>query len=71
MSAQEQFVQGRNERKRPVKDSGVIPGVPALENVIVPAKSSIGAKLLKSMGWREGEGVGPKTIKYHSRQGAR
>jgi G patch domain-containing protein 1 len=40
--------------------SSVIPGVPPLQDLIVPAKSTIGARLLKAMGWKEGQGVGPK-----------
>lgn len=42
----------------------VIPGTPALQNLIVPARSTIGVKLLKAMGWKEGQGVGPKTVRY-------
>ena len=45
----------------------VIPGEPPLQNLIVPAQSTIGTQLLKAMGWREGEGVGPKVIKYPAR----
>ncbi len=69
VSAQEQFIQSQGERKRPATEDGVIPGVPPLENLVVPTKISIGARLLKAMGWKEGEGVGPKTVKYHPTQG--
>lgn len=51
---QSQFV-----RKRPA----VIPGDPPLQSLIVPAKNTIGAKLLQSMGWKEGQGTGPLTSK--------
>lgn len=47
----------------------VIPGASALKNLVVPAHSTIGAKLLKALGWREGEGLGPKVMKYGSQQG--
>lgn len=42
----------------------MIPGVPPLQNLIVPSRSTVGAQLLLKMGWREGEGVGPKVMKY-------
>lgn len=50
--------------KRQTDFQAVIPGEPPLQNLVVPAHSTIGAKLLKSMGWKEGQGVGPKIIKY-------
>ncbi|MFH4976478.1 hypothetical protein AB6A40_003187 [Gnathostoma spinigerum] len=31
-----------------------------LQNIIRPASDSIGVRLLKKMGWREGQGIGPK-----------
>ena len=72
MSAKEQFDQsedGESRKRAARQDSGVIPGVPPLQNLIVPSKSSVGARLLKAMGWREGEGVGPKVVKYQPQQG--
>ena len=72
VSAKEQFDQSEDgeSRKRAARmDSGVIPGVPPLQNLVVPSKSSVGAQLLKAMGWREGEGVGPKVVKYQPQQG--
>ncbi len=45
-------------QKRPA----VIPGDPLLNQFIVPAKSTIGARLMKSMGWKEGKGVGPTSV---------
>ena len=47
----------------------VIPGAPPLQNLIVPARSTIGVSLLKAMGWKEGQGVGPKTTRYVAREG--
>ena len=38
----------------------VIPGIPPLQNLVVPTALSVGVKLLKEMGWREGQGVGPR-----------
>lgn len=58
-------------QKRHAELRSVIPGDPALQNLIVPTRSTIGAKLLKSMGWKEGQGVGPKMVKYSSGQDER
>ena len=67
-SAREKFSQGKEEseiaRKRSQPESSVIPGGPPLDNLIVSSKSTIGARLLKAMGWREEEWVGPKVMKY-------
>lgn len=71
ISAKETFTQNTSEgagQKRDLEaQHSVIPGTPALQNLIVPAHSSIGAKLLTTMGWKEGQGVGPKTTRYASR----
>lgn len=40
-----------------------------LETLVVPAPSTIGAQLLRALGWKEGQGVGPKVTKYQQRQG--
>ena len=60
MSTKEKFTQEKVPevtRKRP----SVIPGDPLLHTLVVPAKSTIGARLMKSMGWREEKGVWPTT----------
>ena len=31
-----------------------------LEDLIRPTRSTIGVKMLRKMGWREGQGIGPK-----------
>uniref|UniRef100_A0A8C5MJU8 G-patch domain containing 1 n=1 Tax=Leptobrachium leishanense TaxID=445787 RepID=A0A8C5MJU8_9ANUR len=41
--------------------SAPIPGATMLEDLIAPAKISIGVQLLRQMGWKEGQGVGPRT----------
>ena len=42
----------------------------ALENALLPpARDSVGAKILRKMGWRLGHGIGPKvTYEQHRRQ---
>ncbi|CAJ0955472.1 unnamed protein product [Ranitomeya imitator] len=37
-----------------------IPGATILEDLIAPAKITIGVQLLRQMGWKEGQGVGPR-----------
>ncbi len=31
-----------------------------LDDLIKPARNTIGVKMLRKMGWREGTGIGPK-----------
>lgn len=38
-----------------------------LEDLVVPCRMSIGVKLLKKMGWKEGQGVGPR-VKQQSKK---
>ncbi|KAM0793650.1 hypothetical protein ACM66B_001081 [Microbotryomycetes sp. NB124-2] len=42
-------------------------GAAALATLIEPASSRIGLKLMRKMGWRDGQGVGPR-LTYHQRQ---
>ncbi|KAL2076804.1 hypothetical protein ACEWY4_027593 [Coilia grayii] len=43
--------------------SGPIPGDTLLHDLIAPARTSVGVALLRKMGWREGQGVGPRVRK--------
>ncbi|XP_053305785.1 G patch domain-containing protein 1 [Spea bombifrons] len=45
-----------------------IPGATILEDLIAPAKISIGIQLLRQMGWKEGQGIGPRTKKRAKKQ---
>ena len=38
----------------------VIPGEPVLQGLVLPVKMSVGVELLKKMGWKEGQGIGPR-----------
>ena len=72
VATKEEFSQSKQQGiKRTASDAlhTVIPGEAALQSLVVPAHSTIGAKLLKALGWREGEGLGPKVMKYGPQQG--
>ena len=43
-----------------VDSHGIIPGEPVLQDLVLPVKMSVGVTLLKKMGWKEGQGVGPR-----------
>ena len=32
----------------------------ALESLICPSQNTIGVRMLRKMGWREGQGIGPR-----------
>ncbi|XP_051018148.1 G patch domain-containing protein 1 [Acomys russatus] len=45
-----------------------IPGATLLDDLIAPAKLSVGFELLRKMGWKEGQGVGPRVKRKPRRQ---
>ncbi|XP_006985070.1 G patch domain-containing protein 1 isoform X1 [Peromyscus maniculatus bairdii] len=45
-----------------------IPGATLLDDLITSAKMSIGFELLRKMGWKEGQGVGPRVKRKPRRQ---
>nr|XP_014978991.2 G patch domain-containing protein 1 [Macaca mulatta] len=45
-----------------------IPGATVLDDLITPAKLSVGFELLRKMGWKEGQGVGPRVKRRPRRQ---
>uniref|UniRef100_A0A3B4WM79 G patch domain containing 1 n=1 Tax=Seriola lalandi dorsalis TaxID=1841481 RepID=A0A3B4WM79_SERLL len=57
------------EKARAVNaQAALIPGDTLLEELIAPARSSIGVELLRRMGWKEGQGVGPRVKRKPRRQ---
>lgn len=48
------------KRKRVIDPEGPIPGVPVLEDILKPARETMGMKILQKLGWRPGQGVGPR-----------
>lgn len=59
--SEEQEIQNRRKRIVASDDSqGIIPGESILQDLVLPVKMSVGVELLKKMGWKEGQGVGPR-----------
>ncbi|TKS65733.1 G patch domain-containing protein 1 [Collichthys lucidus] len=59
------------EKARAVNaQNALIPGDTLLEELIAPARLSIGVELLRKMGWKEGQGVGPRVKRKARRQQA-
>ncbi|KAL0977976.1 hypothetical protein UPYG_G00164220 [Umbra pygmaea] len=50
----------RDKAKTVCALSALIPGDSVLEDLVAPARSSIGVELLRKMGWKDGQGVGPR-----------
>ncbi|KAM9302218.1 G patch domain-containing protein 1 [Gastrophryne carolinensis] len=48
--------------------SAPIPGASILEDLLTPAKITMGVQLLRQMGWKEGQGVGPRTKRKARKQ---
>ncbi|TRY65139.1 hypothetical protein DNTS_022290 [Danionella cerebrum] len=68
-----------SERRDQIKDkarvvsslAAIIPGDSGLlEELIAPAHSSIGVELLRKMGWKDGQGVGPRLKRKPRKQNA-
>ncbi|NXX29739.1 GPTC1 protein, partial [Nicator chloris] len=45
-----------------------IPGTTAFDDLIGPSKITIGVELLRKMGWKEGQGIGPRVKRKPCRQ---
>ncbi|XP_064168395.1 G patch domain-containing protein 1 [Anguilla rostrata] len=45
-----------------------IPGDTVLEDLVAPARTSVGVELLRKMGWKEGQGVGPRVKRKPAKQ---
>ncbi|NXK96558.1 GPTC1 protein, partial [Formicarius rufipectus] len=45
-----------------------IPGTTALDDLIGPSKITVGVELLRKMGWKEGQGIGPRVKRKPRRQ---
>lgn len=51
-----------NQRKRPFfgLNESIIPGAAPLKDLIIPVRESIGINILRKMGWKPGQGIGPR-----------
>ncbi|NXY91246.1 GPTC1 protein, partial [Alcedo cyanopectus] len=45
-----------------------IPGTTALDDLIGPSKITVGVELLRKMGWKDGQGIGPRVKRKPCRQ---
>ncbi|XP_037304061.2 G patch domain-containing protein 1 isoform X1 [Pungitius pungitius] len=73
ISTSQEFTSSRRdatrEKARAVNaQAALIPGDTLLEELIAPSRSSMGVELLKRMGWKEGQGVGPRVKRKAGRQ---
>ncbi|XP_071450993.1 G patch domain-containing protein 1 homolog [Hetaerina americana] len=46
---------------------GPIPGEPVLHSLLQPVRDTVGVRLLKKMGWKPGQGVGPRLTKLEKK----
>uniref|UniRef100_A0A8C8R864 G-patch domain containing 1 n=1 Tax=Pelusios castaneus TaxID=367368 RepID=A0A8C8R864_9SAUR len=59
----------RKEKARQIAGAAAsIPGATALDDLIAPAKTTIGVELLRKMGWKEGQGIGPRVKRKPRKQ---
>ena len=54
-----------------MSSDALIPGEPVLDQFIKPAQETIGVGLLKKMGWKPGQGIGPKLTRSKKKQSSR
>ncbi|XP_016933282.3 G patch domain-containing protein 1 homolog [Drosophila suzukii] len=59
--------QRRRKLMQPELGSGPIPGVPVLEKLLRPVRDKVAVRILKSMGWKPGQGVGPRQTRKEKR----
>ncbi|XP_014242880.1 G patch domain-containing protein 1 homolog [Cimex lectularius] len=56
------------KRERVTFSEGPIPGDPVLHSILRPAKETIGVQLLMKMGWKPGQGIGPRLTKLQKKK---
>ncbi|XP_033989182.1 G patch domain-containing protein 1, partial [Trematomus bernacchii] len=69
----QEFTSSRTDKTRETAravnaQNSVITGDTKLEELIAPARSSVGVEILRRMGWRQGQGVGPRVKRKPRRQ---
>ncbi|KAH8379689.1 hypothetical protein KR009_006526 [Drosophila setifemur] len=58
----------RRKLMQPELGVGPIPGVPVLEQLLRPVRDKVAVRVLKNMGWKPGQGVGPRQTRKEKRQ---
>ncbi|EDW19353.1 G patch domain-containing protein 1 homolog [Drosophila mojavensis] len=66
-SEQEQRTGQRKRKLMQPPVAGPIPGVPVLEQLLRPVRDKVAVRILKSMGWKPGQGVGPRQTRKEKR----
>lgn len=56
------------KQKMSTATAGPIPGVPVLQSLLKPSRDNIATRLLKQMGWREGQGIGARQTKTQKKR---
>lgn len=54
--------------KRKHESVGPIPGVPVLEMLMTPVREKIAVRILRKMGWKDGQGVGARLTKKEKKR---
>ncbi|XP_063236605.1 G patch domain-containing protein 1 homolog [Bacillus rossius redtenbacheri] len=71
LRAKEEYSERGQKRQKAVTSEGPIPGTPVLQQLLQPARDTVGARLLRRMGWKPGQGVGPRLSARDKRLSAR
>ncbi|XP_070201013.1 G patch domain-containing protein 1-like isoform X2 [Littorina saxatilis] len=66
-SSEEQSRKRRADAVMSTRDS-ILPATGALTDLIVPDRLPVGIKLLRKMGWKEGQGLGPRVKKKRKKK---
>ncbi|KAK9502703.1 hypothetical protein O3M35_011417 [Rhynocoris fuscipes] len=56
------------KRERVQFSEGPIPGEPVLKSILEPVRETIGVLLLMKMGWKPGQGIGPRLSKLQKKK---
>ena len=69
VQAKEDYTTQESSKRQKISSAaGPIPGVPVLQSLLQPAKDNIATRLLKKMGWKEGQGIGARQTKTEKKR---
>lgn len=60
IQTKEDFATDSKKRKREKPSDGPIPGEPVLQNLLKPVRDKAAVRILKSMGWKDNQGIGSR-----------